>query len=149
MEMQQQLKEAQDALVKVQQELAESRQASQRLQEALIIKEAGELVASKLAASTLPHVAHARLKEALTAKATIKDGKLDVGALETVISEAIKAEAEYIASIAGSGAIKGLGGGAAQPTTDEAATIKRMSEGFAALGLGKKEAEIAANGRVW
>jgi len=148
MEIQQQLKEAQDALAQAQRELTEARQASQRLQEALIVKEAGELVASKLAASTLPQVAHARLKESLVSKATVKDGKLDVAALETAISEAIKSEADYIASIAGSGAIMGMGGSHGNQQQQGGDANKRLSEALQSLGLGEKTAAGVSNSRL-
>lgn len=140
MELQQQLKEAQDALTQAQKELTEARQASQRLQEALIVKEAGELVANKLAASTLPQVAHKRLQEALTAKAAIKDGKLDIAALELVISEAIKSETDYIASIANSGVIMGMGGSQSNQQQQGGDANKRLSEALQSLGLGEKTA---------
>lgn len=142
-EIEKQLQEAQGRLTKLEQENA-------RLQEALLLRDAREVVQAELIKSSLPAVTQARLLETLAAKPAVgQDGTLDRTAYVAQIAEAVKAETAYLSSVTGhgSGKIAGMGGSSAAPV-DEAALGKRMSEGFAALGLSEKEAKHAIAGRA-
>lgn len=142
-EMKKELQEAQGRMAKIEQENA-------RLREALLLREASEFVGFELGKSTLPDVTKGRLVVSLAANPPVKDGQLDREAFAARIEEAVKAEIEYLAKAAGygSGRIAGMGGGQATgQQVDEAAMAKRLSEGFAALGLSEKEVAHAVHGR--
>src|SRR5690606_21715705 len=79
-----------------------------RLREATILREAREFVAASLPAD-LPQLTRTRLVESLAKNPPTKDGALDQEAFATQITEAVKAEVDYLASITGSGHIRGMG----------------------------------------
>lgn len=146
MEIEKQLQEAQGRLTKLEQENA-------RLHEALLLREAREVVQAELGKSSLPAVTQARLLDALAAKPAVgQGGQLDRTAYASQIGEAVKAEAEYLASVGaqGTGKIVGMGTSASSTSSqtglvDEAA---RMAKGFVALGMSESEAKQAAVGRL-
>lgn len=133
-------------------------QQAARFREALLLREARDVVQTSLSKETLPDVTRARLVESLAANPPITDaGELDKPAFATRISEAVKAEVTYLTQAAGygSGRIEGMGpnglpGGQA-PSEDavkaEAAATASLTESFRALGMSEKEAAIAAKGR--
>lgn len=142
-----------DKLQEAQGRIAELEAQNQRLQEALILREAGDYVREALAGSTLPELTKARLQKALTANPPIREGALDKEAYAARIAEAVSEETTYLQSIGalGSGRIEGMGGGqpatnTTQPTSDGA--IDRMVESFQILGMSEAEAKIAAAGRL-
>lgn len=144
--MQQQLQEAQTRLAQVEQQNA-------RLQEALLLREAQEMVSRELIKHSLPVMTQQRLYDQLSGQPTLTEaGQLDRTAFALRINEAVQAEVSYLATVAGYGAgrIEGMGGG---PSTgsgagvDEAALTKRMQESFAVLGLSEREVMHAVNGR--
>jgi hypothetical protein len=145
--MQQQLQEAQSRLAQVEQQNA-------RLQEALILREAQEMVSRELLSHALPTLTRDRLAAQLGGRPVLTaDGQLDRVAFAQRINEAVTAEVNYLASVAGFGAgrIEGVGAGAgagAAAGYDEAALAKRMQESFAAMGLSDREAAHAATGRI-
>lgn len=84
---------------------------NQQLKSKLVLMEAKNIIAEKVAASNLPKPAQARVKALLESSIPTKDGALDVEALNTKIAEAIKAEQEYLVQI-GAGKVTGNGEGA-------------------------------------
>lgn len=78
------------------------------LRESLARMEARAIIAERVSASNLPAPAKARVRQMLEAAVPMKDGALDAQALETRITEAIKAEQDYLAQVAGS-PVRGAG----------------------------------------
>jgi hypothetical protein len=143
-EIEKQLQEAQERLTKLEQENA-------RLQEGLLLRDARAVAQVEMAKSSLPAVTQARLLETLAAKPALgQDGQLDRTAYVAQIGEAVKAEADYLTRVAGhgSGKITGMGASTGSAAVDEVALGKRMSEGFAAMGLSETEAKHAVTGRA-
>jgi hypothetical protein len=130
-------------------ELAEAKTQLARLQEGLAIRDARDLAIATLAPMTMPDATRTRLVETLTISAPMKDGALDREAFATKVTEAAKAELEYLAKVAGAGAIRGMGSSgqpAKEPTLEESAA--GLEQSFRALGLSESGAKIAAAGRV-
>lgn len=133
-----------EAALKDQTELA-------RLREADILREARTFVSATLPVS-LPQLTRDRLIESLGKAPVLKDGQLDKEAFKATISEAVKAEVEYLAKVTGSGAIRGMGetlqeGADAAGVTKPEDAQASLKESFALLGLSESAAEIAAKGR--
>lgn len=144
-ELKTQLTEAQSRLTQLETQNA-------RLQEALLLRDARDYVATQLATSTLPDVTKVRLAESLATNPPVKDGVMDKAAYAARIQEAVKAETEYLQKVAGLGSGRIVGMGHSDQNTqefDEAAVQKRLNESFARMGLSEKEAAIAANGRAY
>jgi len=119
-----------------------------RLKETALLAEARAFVAAAMPPD-VPELTQKRLLEVLSAKPVIKEGKLDEAAYRPVIEAAIKSELDYIAKVAGSGRITGMGG---SPPPDGKAQLKESFKGMY-LRQGKPEAEaerlagFAAQGR--
>lgn len=145
------LKKLQEANATLQAKLDEVEANNARMQEALALRDARDMVREALSASTLPDVTKARLIESLSANPPMKDGSLDSATLKTRIEEAVKAEVKYLEQVVGAGRIRGLGESAANNDEDEAGTSKiedALIESFKALGLSEAGAKIAARGRA-
>lgn len=119
------------------------------LREALLSKEAAEIVSEALSKAELPDVTRQRLQESLVVEPPVTaDGKLDKAKLESAVQEAVKAEIAYLSEVVGSGAIRGMG-------STQQSDGKALKEAFKELYLrqGKTEeeaerlAEIASRGR--
>jgi hypothetical protein len=119
-----------------------------RAQEALLLREARDVVNTTLATIEMPEMTRTRLTEALAAKPAIKEGALDRTTFETQIKEAAAAELDYLAKVAGigSGQIKGMGASAHIEVNAEAVEAS-LQASFGALGLSESAAKIAASGR--
>jgi hypothetical protein len=145
-ELQKQLQEANGRLAQVE-------QANARLQEALVLREAQEMVGRELIKHTLPVMTQDRLAKQLSGGVLplTEARQLDRTIFAQRITEAVQAEVTYLQTVAGYGAgrIEGVGGGAASGQVDEAAATKRMQESFARMGLNEKEAGHAAGGRLY
>lgn len=119
-----------------------------RMKEALAFREARDVVATALNKRALPDATRARLLESLQKKAPMKEGALDVAAFETLITEAIKAESDYLATVLGAGNIRGMGESAHEDEEQDDAKVKdELEEAFAGIGLSEAGAKIAARGR--
>jgi hypothetical protein len=145
-ELQKQLQEANGRLAQVEQQNA-------RLQEALVLREAQEMVGRELIKHTLPAMTQERLVAQLSGgQLPLTEARqLDRTLFAQRITEAVQAEVTYLQSVAGYGAgrIEGVGGAASSGQVDEAAATKRMQESFARMGLNEKEAGHAAGGRLF
>lgn len=129
---------------------AELEAQNAQLREALLLREARDLVTATLADMEMPAMTRTRLTEALASKPVLTDGKLDREATTAAVSEAAKGELTYLAEVAGVGKVRDMGGGwgagwGAGLDTD---VTTRMTEAFRNLGLSDEAAKVAANGRV-
>lgn len=143
MEIEKQLKETLEQLAQLQAQNA-------RLQEVMLLQAGRQFVVEQLASCGLPDATKGRLLESLALNPPAKDGAIDRDAYAARIAEAVKAEQAYLAQVAGYGRVQGMGSASSADTKfDEAATQKRLAEGFKALGLNEKEAQAAVSGRRW
>ena len=120
-----------------------------RAQEALAIVEAKGKVQAQLAKLELPEATKNRLVESLSKAAPIKDGALDQETFGKQITEAIKAEVDYLTQVAGLGTIRGLGEAATGKETESQVNAEEsLAKSFEDLGLNESRAKIAAQGRA-
>jgi hypothetical protein len=126
------LKEAESKLTEAQTEIETLKAENARLREGEILREAKAVVAKALP-EDLADVTKTRLLEALSKNPPVKDGALDKDALTATVTEAVKAEVEYLAKISESGRIKGMGGTPApadKTALKETWKAKYRSEGY-------------------
>ncbi len=97
----------------------------------------------------MPDVTRARLTEALSRNPVVTDGKLDAAGLARRIDEAVTAELDYIASLGGSGRIRGMGDAAAGQDDAHRRVVEAYRLGFLREGKSPEDAqrlaEIAAS----
>lgn len=136
------------ALKEAAQKNSEILEENRRLKESQILVEARSFVSENLP-SDLPEMTRNRLIESLSKAPTIKDGALDKDAFKTKISEAVKAEAEYLAAITGSGKIKGMGTTVQESTANQdiEQAQSKLTESMSRIMGSTKLGEIAAKGR--
>lgn len=89
--------------------IAEQATEIARLKETALLSEARTFVAEVLAKVDMPEMTRARLAETLAKVPVVAEGALDKTTYQQAIEEAAKAEVAYIASVTGSGQIKGMG----------------------------------------
>lgn len=121
-----------------------------RLREAMLLRDAREFVRDAVAGANVPDVTKARLVESLSGNPPVTEAsELDTETYRTRITEAVKAEVEYLTKAAGfgSGRIEGMGGSGAAATDEAEQAERRMVEAFQSLGLSESGAKIAATGR--
>jgi hypothetical protein len=130
-------------------QIAELRETVQRQQEAILLRDARELLMTTLRTLDMPDITRQRLSESLLPKAPFKDGQLDRPGYETLIKETWKGELAYLsqASGVGDGRIRGMG---ASHTESDATSAKQcLAEALGTLGgLTPELAQVAANGRT-
>jgi hypothetical protein len=119
-----------------------------QLLKVIALQEAAAHIDRKLTGVELPPASIARLRVQLSTNTPpVKEGRVDVDALNKFIEAAVKAEAEYVAVLTESGKVRGVG---AAPTKDEQAALaeaaKSLEESFADLGLSESAAKAAAAG---
>ncbi len=127
-----------------------------RLREALLLREARDVVATALAGRTdLLEATKTRIANQLSANVAgiprKDDGALDQDAYKAKIEEAVKTELDYLTSITGGGEITGMGGtGAGAGATEQvdlSAVEAKLQDAFASIGLSESAAKIATSGR--
>lgn len=143
------LQRLQEANAALQRQLDEAKSLAARSQEALMLREAREVIQVTLGKTDLPAITRTRLAESMARDVPVKEGGLDKAALESQIAEAVKAEVKYLAEAAGLGRIRGMGGSDdADTEADEGeGSESDLVEAFQALGLSENGAKIAAAGR--
>jgi hypothetical protein len=120
-------------------ENAALKESLQRANEALVLKEAGEIVdATILAEKDLPEMTRARIRESLKLKTPLKEGALDKEALTALIAETIKSEKAYVESLKPKGVV-GMGGSGG---TDDGKA--RLRESLIAMHIQNGEAKEKA-----
>lgn len=119
---------------------------NRRLAEALLLREARDVAAAELARIEMPDMTRARLTEVLAARPTLKDGKLDQDAYKALIAEAAKDELAYLAGVAGTGRIAGMGS-QASGGGNLAESVMKIETALRGLGLSESAAKSAAAGR--
>lgn len=140
------LSEATTALAEANAKVAEQATALARLQERQLITDATALATKGVANANIPDVTKARIVESVSANPPVKDGAIDEAAFAHRVTEAVKAEAEYLSKVGASGAIRGMGSSAgAGASMDEAR--KSLEESFKAFGFTDDVAKLAAAGR--
>lgn len=131
--------------------IKELEEASRQSAEALLLREAHDHVAGKLAGRKLPEMTVARLVESVSAKASAKEGKLDIPALEAALDDAVKVETAYLEGVLGKGKVSGMGGGDISESKDDPEVAKaidsRLDDAFSRLGLSEAERKVAVAGR--
>lgn len=141
------LTETTTKLTEAETKLAEQATQIARLQERQLMADAKVLAQKGVANASLPDVTKARIVEAVSANPPVKDGALDESAFANRVTEAIKAEAAYLAEAGASGAIRGMGSAGSGSNADVEAARKRLSEAFVGAGLDEGIAKLAAAGR--
>jgi len=111
--------------------LAELRADNARLRESLVLQGAAEFAKRRLAGITMPEITRQRLAESLPARATTKDGALDVAAFSALIEASAKAEVTYLQSVAGP-RIVGMGASTVEANAED--IDKSLAESLRALG---------------
>ena len=143
------LQKPQETNATLQTKLSEAEVRAARAQEALAIVEAKGKVQAQLAKLELPEATKNRLVESLSKAAPIKDGALDQETFGKQITEAIKAEVDYLTQVAGLGTIRGLGEAATGKETESQVNAEEsLAKSFEDLGLNESRAKIAAQGRA-
>ncbi len=124
--------------------IAELQAELDRMKEAAAVSEAIRYATVELGKSNLPEVTKTRLIEALPAKVTMKEGMLDTETFGKIVTEAIKAEIEYIQKLTETGKVRGFGGKPSDGKGKE--TLKEsFKSAYLAQGLPLEEAERRAN----
>jgi len=137
-----------EQITQLQQQNAALVAQNKALAEAMMLKEAGEIILAEVAKVTdLPDITKQRLVESLKNEAPTKDGKLDKEALTAKVAEAVKAEKAYVESLRNPGKITGMGGSSTPTGETLKATLK---EAYMANGetpeKAEQLAEVAARG---
>lgn len=152
----QQLRETVGTLRETVATLTESRAAEQdrlrqqdaelaRLRERGLLYEAREFVVNELAGQTMPELTRRRLTEQLARNPVVADGAIDRDAYRAHIAEAVAAELQYVATVAGGARVIGMGESAREPSAED--STAKLGRAFAALGLSEAAAARAAAGR--
>lgn len=139
-------------LKKLQESLASQAATNQRLLERAIRGDAREEAKRILKGTTLIEAAKERVIESVTrdfAAIPQKDGALDTVKFTEAVNAAAKAEGQYVASLIGSGQVRGMGAPApvidAKESERQAADDKKLRESrianYMRLGLTKEAAE--------
>ena len=143
------LKGLKDENVVLKTKLDESNTQLSRMTEALILREAKDVVISTLSSIELPEMTRNRLAESCAKSITLKeDGSLDREKLVEVTKEAAIAEMTYINSVAGisNGKPVGVGASGSKEVTAEEAD-KILENAFKTLGFSESATKIAVSGR--
>jgi hypothetical protein len=142
--LQEQLTAAETKTVQLQENVTKLETENGVLRGRVALQEATAVVAKALEGSDLPQITKDRISEAAVKGAKLDEaGVLNVAAIEAAVTEAAKAEAEYLATVNGSGTVHGQGASEAEVT--EAKT--KLEESFAHLLGDPNKAKVAAAGR--
>jgi hypothetical protein len=155
------LEEARDQANKANAERDTARTEAETARTELARFKAAELArpvaAQIIAESGLPAAAQTRILGQVVDAATVPltdAHTLDEATFKTAVSEAVKAEQTYLASLAeaaGAGTVRGLGdtsgNGAGQPAGPDPKVTEALTESYIARGLSKEAARLAAAGR--
>lgn len=120
-----------------------------RLSEAMIMRDAREIVVATLKGIDLPDMTRQRLAESCAKNPPVKDGILDKAALEESVKAAAVEELKYLNSvvnIAEGGRPIGVGSTTAKEYTAED-NKKDLEEAFSEIGLSGDALKVAVNGR--
>lgn len=137
-----------------QEELRKAQAENARLKEALILREAKDILTETLAGqeyTAVSELTKQRISESLASNPPMKGGDLDKDVLTGKIKEAVKAEVDYLAKLTGAGQVRGFGGSGMpmQESSKESqeAEEARSAELFRQMGLKESTAKLAAAGR--
>jgi hypothetical protein len=127
-------------------QMRQLQEANARLQEALILREAREVVSETLAGIEMPALTRARLLESLAGRPVLKESALDREATVAAVRQAAEAELKYLAEAAGMGRVTGMGSGASGGA-NPAQSAAKLEEALRGMGLSETAAKAAAGGR--
>jgi len=121
-----------------------------KLKEGVLLRSAKDFVSEKLAKLELPDMTRERLIEGLSKNPPVVDGALDEAAYVKRVDETVQSESEYLAKVAGSGVIKGMGGTGDTGADEDGAAKLKDSFKFKFMQEGKsaEEAERMADNAV-
>jgi hypothetical protein len=144
----QEAKTLREAMSGLERQLAESQAMIARQNEAILLRDARDLITSVLAETEMPDLTRKRLLDDLVKRPIIKEGQLDHEATTLAVREAVKAEMTYLAqATGGTGQIRGMGtNGVTSPQWQEQAEAK-VAASMRRLGLSETAATAAAHGR--
>jgi hypothetical protein len=131
-------------------QLQEAQTANSRLQEALILRDARDIVRTTLdRLPNVPDMTKARLQESLSINPPAKDGAIDAEAFTTKITEAVQAELEYLNKAAGTGRVQNMGsqGSVGEQPKPLEESQKSIEQSLLILGLSETAAKLGAAGR--
>lgn len=131
-ELEEQIKEKDTTIETLTKERDELKGKITEAEKAKRIAEAKSAIDEAVGKSELPEAAKARLLEQFKGTESAEG-----------ITEAIKAESDYIAALKEAGKVKGMGGSQPDPKVDRSA----LKESFKRFGLTDAQAEIAVSGR--
>jgi hypothetical protein len=119
------------------------------LKEAIILRDARDIVAQTLSEQKLPELSKQRLLETLSINPPVVEGKLDKEGLIKAVKEAVEKEIAYLESVFSVHLPKVTGMGESKLSSSEYTETDRKSREllFTRLGLSESAAKIAANGR--
>jgi hypothetical protein len=140
-----QLEEANRKTAEAEQRATAAEQRAARAEEALLRRAAGDFVAARLTEARQPEATAKRIAANLIVNPPMADGKLDEVALRKQIDEAVKEEADYLASL-GVGQPRGFGG--SPSTGSDGVKEEDFAAAFAGMGLSESAAKVAARGRA-
>lgn len=107
-------------------------------------QEARAAAAQLLAEEKIPAAAKSRIVEQIAAVPPVKDGTLDRDQLAAKVSESVKAEGDYIASVTGS-PVRELGDTSTPTSESELDELRaRQQKAFERLGMSEASAKVAA-----
>lgn len=127
-------------------ELEELRAENARIKEALLLREARDVIIEALVKVDMSEPTRARLTESLAKAPPVVDGMLDVRALQMRCGEVAITELEYLAKASSAGAIKGMGTMATTSVNGGTALREAFKRMYLHQGKMLEEAEkLAAN----
>ena len=134
----------------LQTKLSESSTELARMKEALIFRDAKDVVNSTLAGLNLPDITRNRLAESCAKNPPVKDGALDKDTLVESVKAAAIEEMKYVESFmgvtTGGGKPVGMGLSESKEITEEDAD-KALREAFSGFGFSDKALEVVVKGR--
>lgn len=140
------LEEAQRNLTEAKRQLEEANTRASRAEEALLLREARDIILSEVAKADLPDVTKRRVVTTLTKQdVPNKNGAFDKDALLVRVTEAVREEKDYLNAVGNAGAIRGMGAASAP---DEKAATAALEKTFRSFGMSESAAKSAAEGRT-
>jgi hypothetical protein len=137
-----------EAMSGLETQLRESQATIARQNEALLLRDARDLISTVLAEAEMPDLTRKRLSEDLIKRPVVKDGALDRDTMTLQVREAVKAELTYLAqATGGTGQIKGMGSNGVISPQWQAQAEAGLADGLKRLGLSDAAASTAARGR--
>jgi len=121
----------------LQESLNEANTEKEKLKERLLLKEAKDIVSSKVSEADIPEITKNRLIESLSKNPPVTDGEIDTEEYDTAIDEAIKEEVNYLAEAVQAGKVTGMGD-SDKGEEDSEKVDAEYKESLSKLGISKE-----------